>query len=80
MRELLPASLLADDELRRELVETHQLAGAIGDRCAPALRDALHARLADLDDEYLRRFSAAEARWPWPRRAGRWDWAEAGAR
>ena len=63
---LTPANLMSDDQLRRELADTHRIAIAIDvQRCLPGQRRALSARLAELDDEYLCRYPCARDRWPW---------------
>lgn len=63
---LTPANLLTDDQLRRELADTHRIAAAIDERrCLPRQRQALSARLAELDTEYLCRYPGARQRWPW---------------
>lgn len=61
-----PASELDDDALRRELANTHQLDSIVEQRGIREERVALHTRLAELDNEYLRRFPNAAQRWPWP--------------
>jgi hypothetical protein len=63
---LTPASLMTDDQLRREVADTHRLAAVIDERlCLPRQRRALSARLDELDTEYLRRYPSARDTWPW---------------
>ena len=63
---LTPAGQMTDDQLRREVADTHCLAAAVDlRRCLPRQRQALSARLAELDSEYLRRYPFARGRWPW---------------
>jgi hypothetical protein len=67
-RPLAPASVMTDDQLRRELADTHRIAAAIDPRrCLPGQRQVLSARLAELDSEYLYRYPHARDRWPWPK-------------
>jgi hypothetical protein len=63
---LTPAGLMTDDQLRRELADTHRLAAALDEgRCLPGQRRALSERLTELDTEYLRRYPQARESWPW---------------
>lgn len=62
----VPACDMDDAELRRELAETHRLAGALTAGVAPDLQPALQRRCDELDSEYLARFPSARATWPWP--------------
>ncbi|HEX6683721.1 MAG TPA: DUF6158 family protein [Candidatus Limnocylindrales bacterium] len=62
---LIPVAWLDDSQLRKELADLHRLERAVKHHCLPSQREALLARLADLDAEYLRRFPTARDRWPW---------------
>jgi hypothetical protein len=62
----IPAAHMGDEELRRELAVLHGIANTLAAQCQPAQRETLDARLSELDAEYLRRFPAARASWPWP--------------
>ncbi|GAA2358486.1 hypothetical protein Cme02nite_34610 [Catellatospora methionotrophica] len=64
---LRPAADLDDAQLRVELANTHAVVGLTGLRAVPRDRAMLQTRLDELDAEYLRRFPAAAASWPWRR-------------
>lgn len=66
-RPYLPAAQLSDAELRVELATTHAIGRTVIKRGIPRDRAMLQIRLDDLDGEYLRRFPAAAATWPWSR-------------
>lgn len=63
---LVPARELDDEQLRRELADTHRLAAGIDPQvCLPGQQSVLKQRLAELDTEYLARFPQARRSWPW---------------
>ncbi|MEU7824921.1 DUF6158 family protein [Catellatospora sp. NPDC049111] len=62
-----PAAQLSDAELRVELATTHAVGRTVIKRGIPRDRAMLQIRLDELDGEYLRRFPAAAATWPWNR-------------
>lgn len=64
---LRPAAELDDAQLRVELANTHAVGNLVHLRAVPLDRAMLQTRLDELDGEYLRRFPAAAATWPWMR-------------
>ncbi len=64
---LRPAAELDDAQLRVELANTHAVNDLVHMRAVPRDRAMLQTRLDELDGEYLRRFPAAAATWPWTR-------------
>ncbi|GAB4061568.1 hypothetical protein [Catellatospora paridis] len=64
---LRSAADLDDAALRVELAHAHAVGSVVNLRVIPRDRAMLQTRLAELDAEYLRRFPAAAATWPWPR-------------
>lgn len=64
---LRPAADLDDAELRVELANAHAVGNLVNLLAVPRDRAMLQTRLDELDAEYLRRFPAAAATWPWTR-------------